>query len=94
MDRMNRILYRLNEGNANNPADLLVGQHITMKQYDADNKLIKEMDGTLESITNDYVIVRDYHTQKPYSYRMKEFNAFEKAIEFVCVDDPNLKFFY
>jgi hypothetical protein len=87
LSRLSRIIYKINEGNANNPANLLVGQEITIH----DGK--KEISGVLELITNEYVIVRDDHTQVSYSFKDNGFNKDENAIEFVRIDDENMKFY-
>lgn len=93
MNKMSKVIYRLNEGNSNNPADLLVGSEIEVKRYDDNNKVIGTMLGILELITNEYVIVRDIHTQQAYNYQFNGFNAHENGIEFNCMDDPELRFY-
>ena len=86
------ILYslneNLNEGNANNSANLLVGSDVQV----VTNNNRKKFLGTIELITNSEVIVKDNHTDDTYNFKLVGFNAHENAIEFAD-EDSGLKFF-
>jgi len=93
MNRFRSIVYKLNESNANNPANLLVGQEIKVNWYDDSGDVTDTLVGRLEAITNDTVVVRDIHTGKSHDYQFNGFNAHENGIEFNCIDEPHMRFY-
>lgn len=91
MDKCRRILYKLNESNSNNPANLLIGQEITINKY-KDDKVEDTLKGRLNQITNDSVCVKDEKGDS-YLFSYNGFSSKENMIEFVGIDNPDLKFY-
>lgn len=91
-NRDRSIIYRLNESNSNNPANLLVGFDVKFYEYDKNGSIMKYFRGVIEEINNRSVVVRDNHTQKCYDFIYNGFNAHMNAIEFVN-EDNDLKFY-
>lgn len=92
MNNVRSILYKLNEGNANNPANLQVGESIQVNHYTGSN-IDNSFTGVIESINSSEIIVRDYHTFNNYNFIFNGFNAHENGIEFINIDDSNLRFY-
>ena len=84
MNKLRHVIYKLYEGNTNNPANLDVGQDVVIHKAD------DESVGVLELITNDYITVRELHTGESHNYYMTGFNNDTNKVEFKCIEDPEL----
>lgn len=90
-NKFRQILYKLNESNANNPANLLIGQEVTINFYKND-KVSNTAKGRVNQITNDSICVKDTDDNS-YLFSYNGFNQNENMIEFIGINNPDIKFY-